>query len=80
MLGVDVMCRNVLLDLGFGQASWRGRKPPRRRAHGPRLGHRGTRADGVARLLRRISQRLAADQSHPGPARLFRRTHLRAHR
>ena len=43
---------------------------------GGRVRGAGPGADGLAGLSRRLSQRLAAGQSHPGPARLFRSPHL----
>ncbi len=39
---------------------------------GSRVGRASAGADGFVELSRRLSQRLAAGQSHPGPARLFR--------
>ena len=43
---------------------------------GGRVRGAGSGVDGFVGLSRRLSQRLAAGQSHPGPARLFRRPHL----
>ena len=43
---------------------------------GGRVRGAGPGVDGFAGLLRRLSQRLAAGQSHPGPARLFWSPHL----
>ena len=70
-----------LAELAAGSRPRAGRhdaagKPSRRRARGGGVGHRGAGADGVARLLRRLSQRVDASQSHPGTARLFRSAHL----
>ena len=47
-----------------------------RRADGGRPRHSGAGDGRVARLLRRVPQRAAAGQSHPGAARLLRRAHL----
>ena len=43
---------------------------------GGRVRGAGPGVDGFVGLSRRLSQRLAAGQSHPGPARLFRSAHL----
>ena len=47
-----------------------------RRFHRGRVGPAGARAHDGSRLSRRLPQPLAARQSHPGPARLFRGPHL----
>ena len=68
---------NLLLDpslvaQGHGAS---GRFAPGR-VPGGRVRGAGPGVDGFAGLSRRLSQRLAAGQSDPGPARLFRRAHL----
>jgi len=55
-----------------------GARPPGRRVAGGGRGDSDARVRRLARVPRRVSQRLAARQPDPGPAGLLRRPHLRA--
>ena len=68
---------NLLLDPNLSRKVMEHQEDLRRVVMpGGRVRRAGSGVDGFVGLSRRLSQRLAAGQSHPGPARLFRSPHL----
>ena len=72
---------NLMLDETFSRGARAGTTGAARgRANGRRCGDTGARIELVARVLRRVSQRAAAGESHPGTAGFLWRTYISPHR